>query len=217
MPKIAALAILLLILPSLPAAGQVTHDVQQSSLSFLPSDLTIQVGDTVRWIWSSSSHTVTSGTGSADPQVGSLFDAPLNSSFPVFEFVFTEVGEVLYFCRPHEGFDMKGIIRVEESATPAPVPGPSLLRVRGLVPNPFNPRVTLQFTLDHEAPVELSVHDARGRLVRRLSDGLPLEAGEHELIWDGRDGRGLFAASGVYHFRIRVPGQVQSVRGVLAR
>ena len=54
-----------------PTPMSTTHMVRIGSdgFSFSPSSLTIQVGDTVEWSWSSSGHTVTSGSQcSADGQ-----------------------------------------------------------------------------------------------------------------------------------------------------
>ena len=79
----------LILAPAL--AGAVTHTVTQEGLAFNPQNLTIEVGDTVEWIWTGGSHTVTSGTDLSDPEVGQLFDAPLNSANPSFSFTFTEV------------------------------------------------------------------------------------------------------------------------------
>ena len=75
--------------------------------------LTINVGDTVKWNWVAGSHTVTSGEASSAPDAGNLFDEPLNSSNQNFSFTFTETGTFLYFCRPHESLNMKGIIAVQ--------------------------------------------------------------------------------------------------------
>jgi glucose/arabinose dehydrogenase/plastocyanin len=77
----------------------------------------ISVGDTVRWIWKGGVHTVTSGDGAADPEAGDLFDAPINGSNQNFSFTFTEAGTFPYFCRPHEGLNMKGVIVVCEEST----------------------------------------------------------------------------------------------------
>ena len=74
--------------------------------------LNIEVGDTVRWTWTQGVHTVTSGTGAADPQSGVLFDAPSTSADPVFEYVFNNAGTFHYYCIPHEGDNMRGIVVV---------------------------------------------------------------------------------------------------------
>ncbi len=67
-------------------------------------------------------------------------------------------------------------------------------------PNPFNPVVTAEFSLERPGPVTASVHDLRGRLVATLLHGRR-GAGVHTVRWDGmRDGRP--AEAGVYLLRI---------------
>ncbi len=80
---------------------------------------------------------------------------------------------------------------------------PTPLALLGNAPNPFNPSTTIAFSLPEGGAVahHLDVYDARGRLVRRLSDGV-LAAGRHEVVWDGRDDQGAPAAAGVYLYRL---------------
>lgn len=69
-------------------------------------------------------------------------------------------------------------------------------------PNPFNPSTELRFTVARQGRVSLRIFDERGRLVRDLV-GETLAAGEHVANWDGRDGGGRAAASGVYVAELR--------------
>ena len=77
----------------LSSACATTHTVTQVNLTFSPDALTVLVGDTVRWVHSSGSHTVTNGTGAADPAAGTLFDEALTAANPVVEYVFARSGE----------------------------------------------------------------------------------------------------------------------------
>jgi len=63
----------------------------------------------------------------------------------------------------------------------------------GASPNLSNGTTVLRFSLPTQANVQLNIYDARGRLVRRLSDG-SRGAGPHVVRWDGRDGQGRGAA-----------------------
>ncbi len=83
-------------------------------------------------------------------------------------------------------------------------------------PNPFNPRTELAFTLPVAGRARLSLHDARGALVRTLVDG-DLAAGVHRPTWDGTDEAGRPAASGAYLARLEAGGAVESVKLVLVR
>jgi len=74
-------------------------------------------------------------------------------------------------------------------------------------PNPFNPVVTLAYTVPVEgADVRLEIFDQRGRLVRVLPT--PPGAGRRTARWDGRDAAGRAVAGGVYFARLTVDGQV---------
>jgi len=68
-------------------------------------------------------------------------------------------------------------------------------------PNPFNPATTVKFTMPSSGIVNLAIYDVNGRLVRALVDGW-VEAGMHNVVWDGRDAAGRQAASGVYLYRL---------------
>jgi len=68
-------------------------------------------------------------------------------------------------------------------------------------PNPFNPMTTIDFTLPETYSVRLSVYSIDGRLVADLVNG-QLGAGQHTVVWMGRDDRGQTVASGTYFYRI---------------
>jgi plastocyanin len=102
-------------------AQSTTVDVQVgvNMLSFSPQQVTIHVGDTVRWTWVSDSHTVTSGSppGTADGKFCSPNDQ--NCSAPVvsktgfvYQHTFTQAGTFPYFCAIHFGSGMTGTVVV---------------------------------------------------------------------------------------------------------
>jgi plastocyanin len=106
------------------AAGPADADttmVTTSGTTFVPASVTIQLGDTVRWVNGSLSHTATSGFGSGDPNAGALFDAPLSGLNPEFFYTFTDTaGTYPYFCRPHEIMGMTGTVVVESNLSGVP-------------------------------------------------------------------------------------------------
>jgi len=109
-----------------PTPMATTHMVLVGAegFSFSPPSLTIQVGDTVQWSWSSSGHTVTSGSQcSADGQFCSPSDsncasAPTSNRDATYSHTFSTAGTFPYFCIPHCGFGMVGTIVVEPAAAP---------------------------------------------------------------------------------------------------
>ena len=44
-----------------PSSAQTTHTVELVGVQFVPANLTIQLGDTVHWVWVSGLHNVESG------------------------------------------------------------------------------------------------------------------------------------------------------------
>jgi pimeloyl-ACP methyl ester carboxylesterase len=83
-------------------------------------------------------------------------------------------------------------------------------------PNPFNPTTTVRVTVAAGGPVDVAVHDLRGRRVRTLAAG-HLASGVHELRWDGRDHGGQAVATGVYLVRVRGAGGLATARMALVR
>ena len=67
------------------------------------------------------------------------------------------------------------------------------------------------------ASVSLRVHNAAGRLVRELLDGVQMAAGPHVQPWDGRDDHGNVLASGVYFCTLDVNGETLAGKMVLLK
>jgi hypothetical protein len=84
-------------------------------------------------------------------------------------------------------------------------------------PNPFNPQTTIWYELPAALPVDLQVYDLRGRLVRTLASGQVEAAGEHRIIWDGRDRQGRTVSSGTYLYRLDAGGNQLFGRMALVR
>lgn len=74
---------------------------------------------------------------------------------------------------------------------------PSSYRLEANYPNPFNPSTTIRYTLGQAGETTLKVYNLRGELVRVLVDETQA-AGEHSVVWDGKDDSGRLVTSGVY-------------------
>ena len=83
-------------------------------------------------------------------------------------------------------------------------------------PNPFNPDVSIRYSVPAAGEVELRVVDVNGRLIDTLVDGFKTE-GAHRASWDGRNANGRRMPSGVYFFRLEAEGAVRTVKGTLLR
>jgi plastocyanin len=88
--------------------------------TFVPSEVTIQPGDTVRWVNVDPflrDHSTCSGTGIADPFAGELWNSGTLQINDSFEYTFEEVGEFAYFSVPHEYEGMFGLVIVSSSSS----------------------------------------------------------------------------------------------------
>jgi len=74
-------------------------------------------------------------------------------------------------------------------------PVPSAFELHQNYPNPFNPSTTIEFTLQREAVVSLTVYDMLGREVGRLLDSEPLDEGIETVEFDGSH-----LSTGVYYY-----------------
>jgi len=115
---------------------------------------------------------------------------------------------------PFEGTDCILFINNVPMITDEAVDGP-VVRVDNY-PNPFNPTTTIRFTLDYASPTRLDIFNIAGQRVAALADGY-LEAGEHSLIWNGRDENGARVASGMYFYRLKTDGYAITKKMVLLK
>ncbi len=122
-------------------------------------------------------------------------------------------GDRIYVADDDDGlwiFENLFLLSVGES----PIAGRAVLH--GSWPNPFNPRTTIRFSLDRAQRVRLSVHDGEGARIATLLDGA-CSPGPHDVVWDGRDGRGVEVASGVYVVRLEAGGRTETAKATLLR
>ncbi len=119
--------------------------VELSNFKFVPSTVTINVGDTVTWVSRQGNHDVQSDSA--------LFKSP----FPVstFSFTFTQAGTIPYHCNPHRSFGMVGTVIVQ--AAPQNVP-PTVS-----IASPAN---GASFTAPATVPVSVSASDSDGSIAK---------------------------------------------------
>jgi hypothetical protein len=85
-------------------------------------------------------------------------------------------------------------------APTAPTIGPRIGLI-AISPNPSPGSTRISFGASRTGRMELRIHDLAGRVVRNLIEA-ERDRGEHDILWDGRDGRGLSSAAGIYFVRL---------------
>jgi hypothetical protein len=63
-------------------------------------------------------------------------------------------------------------------------------------PNPFNPSTRIEYSVKETAPVSLEIFNVKGQKVRTLVNEV-MTAGNHSVVWNGKDETGKDAGSGV--------------------
>jgi plastocyanin len=160
------------------------------SLSYSPADATINVGDTVHWVWSSlfPPHSTTSGSV---PTPDGLWDSGQSGSPHSFDHIFPTAGTFRYFCSVHLSA-MTGTITVKGAGSPPP-PKPPRITALKIAPARLctrhssrckHPGAKLTFTLSARAKVVLKVTRRGGtRTLKRLT--LNGKAGKNTTTFSG--------------------------------
>jgi plastocyanin len=118
MKRLVVVFILAMVAIGSPARADI-DTVEAFGTTFVPSAITINAGDTIRWVRVVGTHTVTNGTGAGDAEAGLNFDESLGLATPTVELAFNIQGAFPYFCRFHELLGMTGTVTV---TTPNNVP-----------------------------------------------------------------------------------------------
>jgi streptogramin lyase len=108
-------------------------------------------------------------------------------------------------------------VHLPAPAAVGPTPARGTIALHANFPNPFNPSTGIRFTLPETAAARLRVFDLAGRLVKVLYDDAAAAAGDHEVVWDGRDTSGQNVASGVYFYRLESGGFSRTKTMVLTK
>lgn len=95
-------------------------------------------------------------------------------------------------------------------------PMPNVFSLSQNYPNPFNPSTSILFSLEQKAYAGIVVYDLMGRKVKTLVSSL-LDAGDHEIVWNGTNDSGADVASGIYLYKLESNGLTQVRRMTLLR
>jgi len=201
--------------------SQTLHIVETTSLpnTFIPSMLTIVVGDTVRWT------NVSQGFHNVVADDNSFTSGPPSTSLWVYEFVFTTVGVNPYYCVSHGspgGLGMSGVITVE-NATGVNDDEITVedFELKQNYPNPFNPSTKISFLIPGSGIVKLKVYNILGNEIATLvNEEKPAGSYEVEFFAIGGSVSGGSAAdlsSGIYYYSLTVNGNTKTKKMVLLK
>lgn len=141
-----------------------TVTVNAEGMVFTPANVTINLGDTVKFVYvSGSDHTTTSVT---IPAGAATWDAPLTQAAPTFIYVPTVAGNYSYVCTPHAP-GMAGTFKVNPAAGISDLA--AVNEVFSMYPNPA--QSTLNISLKNkQKDTRVTVADLAGKQVLALEN-----------------------------------------------
>jgi len=83
-------------------------------------------------------------------------------------------------------------------------------------PNPFNPETVIGFNLPTPNNVKLTIYNLLGQKVATLVNR-PMMAGQHHVVWNGRNRAGMAVSSGVYFYTMEAGDFIQSKKMLLLK
>jgi plastocyanin len=198
---------LLAILATTGISFSTTHTVTNSDFSFSPSSITINIGDTVKFVLESihNAREVNQATWNANETTSNGgFDLPFGGG----TVVLTQTGIHYYVCVPHASLGMKGTITVNSATAVKTISEriPDNFILMQNYPNPFNPSTTISFDLPKTARVSLKVYNILGQVVATLLDEVK-QAGSYKISFSAPE-----LGSGVYFYRVVTDGGVAETR-----
>lgn len=81
-------------------------------------------------------------------------------------------------------------------------------------PNPFNPSTTIQFSIQNDSNVKLSIYNIKGQKIKILAQNKFLK-GSYSLVWNGDDENGQTVGSGVYLYKLYINGKIGAMKKCL--
>jgi len=83
-------------------------------------------------------------------------------------------------------------------------------------PNPFNPSLTIKYTLKNPGSVVMKVYNVRGELVKTLLND-QVSVADGSVVWDGTNDQGSSVSSGVYFVETRSGGDVNVQKATMVK
>jgi hypothetical protein len=141
------------------------HLINQQGLTFSPDNLTVLVGDTVRFRWNSGSHNTVS---TMVPEGAATWNSPLNSGNQSYDYEVTVAGDYEYRCTFHSGQD--GVFTAVSNPTGVNSAKPSISEINVRMASGGNLVIHMQNVFGNR--VTVTMLDITGREVTTLFQGI---------------------------------------------
>lgn len=167
MKKLIPFLLSLLLLNSIHLSAA-NHLIQVESFEFNPQSLTVNVGDTITWVWHDGIHTTTSD---AIPAGALPWDQGITSTSGTFSYQVNTPGFYSYHCTLHQSMGMIG------NFTATGTTGVSFLSeptgIFTLNNNRVSQHLQITFRLPYPGNIQLSLMDLSGKKVHAQNNMYP--------------------------------------------
>jgi plastocyanin len=188
--------------------SQTTHNVTVQNFSFSPQEITINVGDIVKW-------TNILGTHNVRADDNSFYYGPAAPAPWEFTHTFTAVGFYPYYCEPHGGPGGSGMSGVIVVQNPVGVDDDEIsankFELKQNYPNPFNPSTRISYSLPSSSFVYLKVFDILGNEVASLVNEEKL-AGNYQIEFNASE-----LSGGIYFYQLKTNSFVETKKMILMK
>ncbi len=194
--------ILIIMISGMNYVYSTTSIIQVGGFSFTPNAVTVNIGDTVKFMWMSGIHTTTSVSV---PTGATAWSSPMDSAHTSFIYKVTDAGLYNFQCNYHYFMGMTGTITVNPTGIkPISNTVPDKFELLQNYPNPFNPTTNINFNISNHAVIKLVIYDLKGAEVVTLVKQ-EVQPGSYSVVWDASG-----YSSGLYLFRLEAPGFSQT-------
>ena len=81
-------------------------------------------------------------------------------------------------------------------------------------PNPFNPSTTIEFSIQNDTKINLSIFNIKGQKIKTLVQN-EFAKGNHSIIWNGEDEFGKSVSSGIYYYKLIENDKIKAMKKCL--
>ena len=138
-----------------------------------------------------------------------------NLPYPIIDILRKSIEELLFISNIHMNlfnvYTLDEVIQVGTEENDIEICNQRLLNN---YPNPFNPTTTINFSLQSNTEVELTVYNIKGQKIKTLIKNEFIK-GTHSIIWNGDDESGKNVSSGVYFYKLNVNGKTEAMKKCL--
>ncbi len=164
------------------------HTVTVQDFQFSPADMTVNIGDTINWLWMNGSHTTTS---MSVPEGASSWNSEINSIATAFSYVVMTAGTYSYNCTIHPT-QMTGTFTVVSTTGTSPVASTPIFSASSSL---LASELQVNYSLPIPASVTIDLYNITGVRVKNFASAFHTPGEYSETFSVGSLPKGLYFLS----------------------